>query len=86
MSNENDIAELRSHLFDTLRGLKNGEMDIDRAKAINDTAQTIINSAKVEVDFVRATGAKGSGFLLPGESKPPLPPGVTGTKTHRLVG
>ena len=58
----NDITELRSALFDTLRDLKAGNMDIERAKAINDTAQTIINSAKVEIDHMKIAGGN-SGFI-----------------------
>lgn len=62
--NEN-IVELRKVLFETLRGLtdKNNPMDIDRARAISEVAQTMINSAKVEVDFIKATEGNGSGFL-----------------------
>lgn len=59
----NDITELRMHLFDTLRGLKAGEVDIELAKAVNETAQTIINSAKVEVDHMRLTGSEKSSFI-----------------------
>ena len=49
MSNET-IADLRSSLFETLRGLtdKADPMDIDRARAVSEIAQTIINTAKVE--------------------------------------
>lgn len=36
-----------------------------------DVAQVIINSAKVEVDYIEATGAKGTGFV-PQDSKPRL--------------
>ena len=42
----NDIKGLRDIMFDTLRGVKDGSIKIETAKAINDTAQTIINSAK----------------------------------------
>jgi len=61
----NDITELRKVLFDTLRGLRDKEnpMDLDRAKAINETSQSIINSVKVEVDHMKITGGKGSGFI-----------------------
>lgn len=62
----NDIAELRAHMFETLRGLKdkNNPMEIDRARAVADVAKTIIDSARVEVDFMRATGAtQGTGFI-----------------------
>jgi hypothetical protein len=37
--------------------------DIDRAKAVADVAQVMINSAKVEVEFMKATGGLGSGFI-----------------------
>jgi hypothetical protein len=61
----NNITAVRDVLFDTLRGLGNKDepMDIDRAKAINEVAQTIINSAKVEVDALRVIGGTGTGFI-----------------------
>lgn len=61
----NDINELRSALFNTLRGLqdKDEPMDLDRARTINETSQTLINSLKVEVDCMKITGAKGSQFI-----------------------
>lgn len=89
----NDITALRTHLFDTLAALqdKNNPMDIDRAKAINETAQVIINSAKVEVDYARVTG-KGAGRFL-GEAEEPEGVTATGKKTvegnvtvHRIRG
>lgn len=61
----NDINELREILFASMRSLKKGASadDIALAKMQSDLAQTIINSVKVEVDFVRATGGQGSGFI-----------------------
>lgn len=62
----NDITELRTHLFDALRGLKDKDapMDIDRARAISDVAKTLIESAKVECDYLRITGeTQGTGFI-----------------------
>lgn len=63
----NDINELRGVLFDTLRDLRNKEtsVDIERVGAINDIAQTIIQSAKVEVDHMRVTGTTSSSGFLP---------------------
>lgn len=69
MSNDNTITGLRDIMFDTLRGVKNGSIDIDKAKAINDTAQTIINSAKVEVEFLKATGSPSSTGFIGGDNK-----------------
>ena len=91
-STEN-LQELRKQLFASLNRLSTGvkvdPAEIERAKAIAETAQTIINSAKVEVDFVRAVGGKGSGFipLAPVESGPKVieqRPGVRVTR-HRLA-
>lgn len=78
---KNKIEDLRDHLFATLEALQDKEepMDLDRAKAISDVAQTVINSAKVEVDFLRVTGEiKDSGFLS--NKKPALEPARTPTQ------
>lgn len=79
----NDINALRLHLFNTLAALqdKANPMAIERAKAISDVAQVIINSAKVEVDFAKVTGSDTSTFL---ESKPDLPTGITVSTVHRM--
>lgn len=59
-----DIKELREHLFATLRGLKDGSINVDQARAVSDVAQVLINTAKVEVDYLRATGQQsGTGFV-----------------------
>lgn len=63
---KNKIEDLRNHLFATLEALQDEDkpMEIDRAKTIADVAQVIVNSAKIEVDFIRATGReKGTGFI-----------------------
>lgn len=81
------IDDVRSALFAALDGLTSNKMDIDRAKAISDVAQTIINSAKVEVDFIRATGGESSRFLgSQGAQQEPLPPGIVGIRQHRIAG
>lgn len=63
---KNKINDLRNHLFATLEALQDPEkpMDIERAKAVADVAQVVINSAKVEVDMLKVTGAaKGTNFI-----------------------
>ncbi len=63
---KNHITDLRNHLFETLEMLKDKDkpMEIERAKAVADVAKEIIATAKVEVDFIRATGAAaGTGFI-----------------------
>ena len=62
----NKIEDLRNHLFLTLENLldEDNPMDIDRAKAVADVSQVIVNSAKIEVDFIKATGrTAGTGFI-----------------------
>lgn len=63
---KNKIEDLRNHLFVTLENLLDEDtpMEIERAKAIAEVAQVIVNSAKIEVDFLRTTNRHdGSGFL-----------------------
>ncbi|MGE0487342.1 MAG: hypothetical protein AB7Q81_24525 [Gammaproteobacteria bacterium] len=73
-----DIDDLREHLFETLAALRDKEnpMDIERAHAVCAVATQVIDSAKVEVAFLKECGGKGSGFLLeqpkqPGQPRPP---------------
>jgi len=49
-------------------------MDVERARAVCDVAQTIINSAKVEVDLVKAvSGSPSSSFFQIAEESRELP-------------
>lgn len=59
----NNIDTLREHLFATLAGLKDGTINVETAKTMGEIGQVLINSAKVEVDFVRANGGGKSVFL-----------------------
>lgn len=70
----NNMAGLRDRLFETLDALKDPKnpMALDRAKAIGEVAQTMINLAKVEVDMVRVSDGRAVGgafFDVPGESR-----------------
>jgi len=51
----NRMVDLRNHLFLALEKLHDDEqpMDLERAKTIAGVAQTLINSAKVEVEHMR---------------------------------
>jgi len=61
----NDIEALRSHLFNTLTALQDKEnpMDIERAKAVCQVGDVIINSAKAEIDFARVNGSIDTQFF-----------------------
>ena len=80
----NDITTLREKLFETLSAVKSGEMYLDRARAVNEIGKTLIDSAKVEVDFIRATDGTSSAFLQP--AKPEAPLGVVSVFQHRIAG
>ena len=59
------ITDLREHLMQTLASLRDREnpMEPDRTRAIGQVASVLIDSARVEVDYIKATGADRSGFL-----------------------
>ena len=59
----NKIEDLRNHLFEVIELLKDGEIEIEKAKTIADISQVIVNSAKVEVDFMKVIHGNGSGFI-----------------------
>ena len=69
MSNHT-IDDLRRRLFEAIDGVTTGTLDLDRARQISDLAQVVVNTAKVEVDFLRATDGGESPFLRP-RSAPP---------------
>jgi hypothetical protein len=71
---KNKVQDLRNHLFEVLEALKDPDnpMELDRAKAICAVSQTIINTAKVEIEMVRAISGSvpATGFFnLPEESR-----------------
>lgn len=78
-----NIDDLRELLFSAIEGVKSGTLDVERARMIGDLSQVMVNSAKVEVEYAKATGQKGSGFL---EQAQDLPNGITGIRQHRMLG
>ena len=61
----NKIGDLRNLLFAQLERLSDEDCDIEketeRAKAMADIAAVIVNSAKVEIDFLKMNGNEGTG-------------------------
>lgn len=56
---KNKIVDLRNHLFETIEMLKDGDeekskMTVEKAKAIASVSQVIINSAKLEIEYMKA--------------------------------
>lgn len=83
-----DLSALRAHLFDAIRGVRDGSLDLDKAKAINEIGKTLTETARVEVDFLRASGGDRSTFLGSAASAPQLPAvpnnGIAGITRHVL--
>ena len=46
-----NIKTLRTHLFDMVQKLQDGTANADTAKAMASVAQTILNSAKLEIEY-----------------------------------
>jgi hypothetical protein len=60
---KNKLEDVRNHLFMQLERLNDDELmknpikrdaELSKAKAIAEVSQVLVNSAKVEVDFIRA--------------------------------
>lgn len=84
-------ADLREHLFATLDALRDKEnpMDVARAKAVSDVAQTLINIARVELDYLRQIDGDKSAFIAvenDAAAAVELPNGITAITRHRLAG
>lgn len=94
MSNTNDISALRAHLFAQLAELRAAGVDnpealkatISKAGAVSEIAKVITDTAKVEVDYLRATGGGESSFIDTAVGQANLPNGITGITRHRLAG
>lgn len=65
MSTSPHIDQVRQSLLDTLADLRNREtpMDIDRAKAVATVASVLVDTARVENDYLRLTGQDRSSFI-----------------------
>lgn len=64
MSNPH-INQVRQSLLDTLADLRNKEtpMDIERAKAVATVASVLVDTAKVENEYLKLSGQDRSNFL-----------------------
>lgn len=96
MADEKDrgrIPELRDHLFATLRELRDpaATIDAERVKMTVEVSRQIIDTGRLEVSAMRASGAVlDSGFLPPPKALPPAgddaeDDGLTEEQRRRLV-
>lgn len=89
------INQVRQALLDTLADLRNKEapMDIERAKAVATVASVLVDTAKVENDYLKITGQDRSNFIeIPDDDAPRITtstspfPSAVGVTRHRLQG
>ena len=79
------VSDLRAILFDAIEGVKEGNLDLDKARTINELSRTIVDTARAENDHAKITGGQGGEFLetshklLPGQSG--IERTANGTKT-----
>lgn len=59
------IDQLRQHLMDTLADLRNRDkpMEPDRARAVAQVASVLVDTAKVEIEYLKVTNQDRSNFL-----------------------
>jgi hypothetical protein len=89
-----DMTTLRQQLFDQLQELRNTDqanadaiaLATKKAAAVSQLAGTIVETVKVEVDYLRLTGGGESSFLDTAVGQSNLPPGITTSVVHRLKG
>ena len=69
---KNKIGDLRNLMFETIERLMDDDdegMDVQKAQAIADVGKVIVDSAKVEVMFLKQVGAGNSEFLQTGNGE-----------------
>ena len=79
-SHTETIDDVRAALFAALRGIKDGTMTIETARVTNEISQVLINTAKVEIEFLRVSGGAESKFIAPTEPDT----GLSGVTRHLL--
>lgn len=61
---KNKIEDLRNHMFEALERLRDAETpeeiqkELEKSKAIAELGKVLVDTAKAEVDFVKATGGE----------------------------
>ena len=73
------MTQLRQSLMDTLADLRNRDnpMDLDRARTVATVASVLVDTAKVENEYLKITGQDRSNFL----EAPAEPPRQIGNST-----
>ena len=98
MTAHNHIDTVRAHLLEQMKALREAKpedlsRELDRAKGISELAQVAVNTAKVEVDYLRVTEQPSAPFLEAPPDEPYRTPkiegpanGITSITRHKLAG
>ena len=78
------IEQVRKSLLDTLADLRNREqpMDIERAKAVATVASVLVDTARVENEYLKITGQDRSTFLETPDDDMRGIPQISGPAAH----
>lgn len=78
------IDQVRQSLLDTLADLRNKDtpMDIERAKAVASVASVLVDTAKVENEYLKITGQDKSNFLEAAPDEALGIPRIDGPSAH----
>lgn len=82
-----NVSDLRAVLFDAIESVKNGSLELDKARAINDLSKTVIDTARAEAEYADVTGSLVTSDFITQAAPPALPSGThreasgSGTKT-----
>ena len=71
------IDDLRRRLFDAIDGVVAGTISVEQARQVSDLSQVIVNSAKIEVDYLRVTDGSKSAFIDPDQGRPARRPALS---------
>jgi len=48
------LIDVRGEAMETIRALRNGTIDVKQAQAVKDLLNTVIDTAKVQVEFIKS--------------------------------
>lgn len=69
---KNKLQDLRNHLFEALEKLQDNDMEVEKAEAIVKVGQAIINTGKLEYQYLKEFGGKQTDFFPEAEFKKEL--------------
>lgn len=82
------INDLREHLMATLASLRDRDnpMEPDRARAVAQVASVLVDTARVEVDYAKATGEQIGAFLRDPEGPQVVSGPWPNVTRHKIAG